>query len=359
MRRRPQELAARHPLEERVLLGAEADVAVQARPVPRAMAQHPDLALAGPELARRQLQERALPRPVRAQQARDARAAAPATGCSGRSPARTTSIPSGTRPPAGSICSSFVICHLSFVMSGIAARGSSSQPVEPADPGRQDQHGGRRQPREHAGRPLPGIHRRAPTGTGTSAGATDADASGPDRGTRPRRPAGRRPGPNGPCRMGPRTSRRPTSPRLATRSQAVPASSRASRIRLRFLVYETSGHHSAPHGLLQHARGHRADRARSPATWRPRIASSATARRRPASTARPRPRRSRRRPATRQDPRRVADHRRVEAEGDPTANASEHRHDGHRRRGRRRSRPACPGSIRTDGPAATGTAGWR
>ncbi len=37
------------------------------------MAQHPDLALAGPELTGRQLQERALPRPVGPEQAGHAR----------------------------------------------------------------------------------------------------------------------------------------------------------------------------------------------------------------------------------------------------------------------------------------------
>ena len=45
------------------------------------MPQHPNLALAGPELAGRQLQERALARAVGAEQAGHARRPAGATGC--------------------------------------------------------------------------------------------------------------------------------------------------------------------------------------------------------------------------------------------------------------------------------------
>ena len=158
------------------------------------MAQHPHLALAGPELARRQLQERALPRPVRAQQARHARGQLRATGCSGRSPARTTSRPSGTRPRARSIGFAHLVVDpwIGFVGFGSRIADSSdghpitrrylhrsSQPVEPADAGRQDEHGGRRQPREHAGRPLPGIIGRR---------RRRARASGATRRARPRTP---------------------------------------------------------------------------------------------------------------------------------------------------------------------------
>ena len=214
------------------------------------MAQHPHLALAGPELARRQLQQRALARPVRAQQARDARRQLAATGCSGRSPARTTSIPSGTRPPAGS-------------MRGRSSRGSHSMDrgvriridrsndsnrVLIRDSALRDsgtpavRHRSRSSPRtrvartstEAAARPAstPADHCQGYVG-----GAHDdrdrrpdggATSSGPDPAIRPEpgdggaaRAADRRPGPNGPMPMGPRTSRRPTSPRLVTRSHAV------------------------------------------------------------------------------------------------------------------------------------------
>ena len=67
-----QELAPGHPLEEGVLLGAESDQPVQPGVVPGPVPEHPHLALAGPELAGRQLQERALARAVGPEQARDA-----------------------------------------------------------------------------------------------------------------------------------------------------------------------------------------------------------------------------------------------------------------------------------------------
>src|SRR5271165_3873437 len=57
-----------HPLEERVLLGAKADQPVQSRVVPGPMPQHPNLALAGPKLTGRQLQQGALPRAVGTEQ---------------------------------------------------------------------------------------------------------------------------------------------------------------------------------------------------------------------------------------------------------------------------------------------------
>ncbi len=68
-----QERPAGHPLEEGVLLGTEADVAVQARGVPGPVAQHTHLALAGPQLAGGQLQQRALARAVGPQQPGHAR----------------------------------------------------------------------------------------------------------------------------------------------------------------------------------------------------------------------------------------------------------------------------------------------
>ena len=100
MRAVDQELPAGHPFEERILLGAKPDKPVQSRIVPGPMAQHPHLALTGPELAGRQLQQRALPRPVGTEQARHARGQAGATGCSRRSPGRTTSRPIGTQTGA-------------------------------------------------------------------------------------------------------------------------------------------------------------------------------------------------------------------------------------------------------------------
>ena len=67
------ELQAREVLPERVRLRAEADAVEDLGRAPGRAAQQPHLALAGRELARRELQERRLAGAVRAQQAGDAR----------------------------------------------------------------------------------------------------------------------------------------------------------------------------------------------------------------------------------------------------------------------------------------------
>ena len=75
------EIPAGHPLVKRVLLRTQADRAIQRRVVPDRLAEHADRALARPQLAGRQLQQRRLAGAVRPEQAGDARPDVRASAC--------------------------------------------------------------------------------------------------------------------------------------------------------------------------------------------------------------------------------------------------------------------------------------